>query len=215
MVTRVYGQFCGLARAMEMIGERWTLLIVRNLLIGPKRYTDLRTGLPDIPTNILSTRLKQLEQCGLAVRRALPYPERAVVYELTEYGRDIEPALIELGRWGARTLTEPRSGEVVTAESLAMSLRTTFRPDGALGPDFGCEVRVAGVIVHADLADAVLTTCPGPHPGPDLIIESRTATALRDLVRDGRWPEDALADGSLHVEGERTLLERFTMMFRL
>ncbi|GAA3105799.1 helix-turn-helix domain-containing protein [Nonomuraea salmonea] len=131
MASREYGQFCGLARAMEMVGERWSVLIIRNLLIGPQRFTDLHKGLPAIPTNILSTRLKQLEEAGLATRRALPHPERAVVYELTDYGRDLEPALVALGRWGARTLTEPRPGELITAESVAMSFHTTYRPEAA------------------------------------------------------------------------------------
>src|SRR6202008_1285628 len=107
MKKRAYGQFCGLVKALERVGERWALLIVRDLLVGPRRYTDLRQGLPKIPTNILSTRLKELEEAGIVRRRVLPRPSGAVVYELTEYGAALEEPVIALSRWGARAMTEP------------------------------------------------------------------------------------------------------------
>lgn len=129
MGSRTYGQFCGLARALEIVGERWALLIVRDLAVGPKRFTDLRQGLPKIPTNVLSTRLKELEQSDVVRRRVLPRPAAAVVYELTEYGRGLEDIVIRLGRWGARTLGEPRQDEIVTPDSMIMALRATFRPE--------------------------------------------------------------------------------------
>ena len=92
MAKRAYGQYCGLARALEMVGERWAILILRDLMVGPRRYTDLRHGLPRIPTNILAARLRELEDSGLVARRILPRPSGAVVYELTDYGRGLEPA---------------------------------------------------------------------------------------------------------------------------
>src|SRR5687768_11248838 len=104
MTTKTYGQYCGVARALELVGERWALLIIRDLLVGPKRYTDLRAGLPKIPTNVLATRLKELEQAALVVRRVQPRPSGAIVYELTEYGADLEEVVLALGRWGARSL---------------------------------------------------------------------------------------------------------------
>ncbi|WDG27596.1 helix-turn-helix domain-containing protein [Streptomyces sp. CA-278952] len=214
MATREYGQFCGLARAMEMIGERWAVLIVRNLLNGPQRYTDLRKGLPAIPTNILSTRLKQLEEAGLATRRALPHPERAVVYELTEYGRDLEPALIALGRWGARTMTEPRPGEAITAEAVAMSFRTTFRPEQAHGATVGFEARMGEFTLHLQITDGSLAVGPGMHPAPDLVIERLSGHPIRELMSGSKTPTDVLADGSVRVEGDPTLLGRFAEMFR-
>ena len=94
MSKRAYGQYCGVSRALEMVGERWTLLIVRDLLVSPKRYTDLRAGLPRIPTNILSDRLKELERCGVVRRRILPRPEGSIVYELTEYVSELEQVVI-------------------------------------------------------------------------------------------------------------------------
>ncbi len=100
MAGRAYGQYCGLARAVELVGERWALLIVRDLLVGPKRFTDLRRGLPRIPTNILSARLKELERSGIVQRRVLPRPAAGVVYELTAYGGELEEVVLRLGRWG-------------------------------------------------------------------------------------------------------------------
>ncbi|RSN56734.1 winged helix-turn-helix transcriptional regulator [Actinomadura sp. WAC 06369] len=214
MAAREYGQFCGLARALEMIGERWTLLIVRDLLSGPKRYTDLRKGLATIPTNILSTRLKQLEEAGLVVRRALPHPERAVVYELTGYGRDLEPALIALGRWGARTMTEPRPGETVTAESVAMAFRTTYRPEAAGDATVGYEVRMGDFTLRIQITAGALTVGIGPHPDPDLVIERQRDQAVHALLTGAMTPRQALADGGVRVEGEPELLDRFVQAFR-
>src|SRR3954467_14429661 len=113
MTTKIYGQYCGVARALELVGERWALLIVRDLLVGPKRYTDLRAGLPKIPTNVLATRLKELEQAGLVERRILPRPSGAIVYELTSYGAALEDVVLALGRWGARSLGELRPDEII------------------------------------------------------------------------------------------------------
>ncbi|MER6142461.1 helix-turn-helix domain-containing protein [Streptomyces sparsogenes] len=214
MATREYGQFCGLARAMEVIGERWAVLIVRNLLSGPQRYTDLRNGLPAIPTNILSTRLKQLEESGLATRRALPHPERAVVYELTDYGRALEPALIALGRWGARTMTEPRPGEAITAESVAMAFRTAYRPEAAHDTTAGFEVRMGEFTINIQITGGVLAVGLGAHPAPDLVIERLSGHPIRELMSGSKTPDEVLADGSVRVEGDALLLRRFAELFR-
>ncbi|WP_327090229.1 winged helix-turn-helix transcriptional regulator [Nonomuraea sp. NBC_01738] len=214
MAAREYGQFCGLARALEMVGERWTLLIVRDLLSGPRRYTDLRKGLPAIPTNILSARLKQLEETGLATRRALSHPERAVVYELTDYGRDLEPALIALGRWGAKTMTGPRPGEMITAESVAMAFRTTYRAEAAQGTTAGFEVGMGEFTLRLQITDGVLTVGIGPHPAPDLIVENLTEQGIHALMTGAKSPDQAIADGSVRVQGDPALLHRFIAAFR-
>ncbi|MEV1011641.1 helix-turn-helix domain-containing protein [Streptomyces sp. NPDC049881] len=214
MATREYGQFCGLARAMEMVGERWAMLVVRDLLNGPRRYTDLRRGLPAIPTNILSSRLKQLEEAGLATRRALPHPERAVVYELTDYGRDLEPALVALGRWGARTMTEPRPGEAITAEAVAMSFRTAFRPEAARGATIGFEVRMGDFTLRLQITDGALTVGLGEHPAPDLVVERLSGHPVRELMSGTRTPADVRAEGTLRTQGDPALLDRFTELFR-
>src|SRR5216683_7345222 len=108
MGGRSYGQFCGFSYALELVGERWALLVVRDLVLGPKRFTELRRGLPRIPTNILSARLRELEDSGIVRRRILPRPATGVVYELTEYGQDLEDIVLRLGLWGARSLRDPR-----------------------------------------------------------------------------------------------------------
>ena len=115
MANRAYGQFCGFARALEAVGERWALLIVRDLMVGPKRFTDLRRGLPGIPTNILTSRLKELERDGIIERRVLPRPEGSVVYDLTGYGRELEDSVVALSRWGAK----------ITVSHLSMAGRTS------------------------------------------------------------------------------------------
>jgi DNA-binding HxlR family transcriptional regulator len=129
MTKRAYGQFCGLVRALEIVGERWALLIVRDLLVAPKRFTDLRQGLPRIPTNILSLRLRELEAAGVVRRRVLPRPSGAVVYELTDHGNALEDVVLRLGRWGAKSLGEPGPEDIVTVDSLVMAMRSTFHPE--------------------------------------------------------------------------------------
>ena len=129
MATRSYGQYCGLTTAVELIGERWAMLIIRDLMVGPRRYTDLKQGLPKIPTNILSARLKELQERGV-VRRA-PLYRTGLVYELTPYGRQLEPIVLALGRWGFAQMGEPGPDDIVTADSLTMALRTAFRADAA------------------------------------------------------------------------------------
>src|SRR5438105_7395761 len=129
VAARSYGQFCGLARALELVGERWALLIVRDLLVGPRRFTDLRQGLPRIPTNVLADRLKELEQAGIVRRRVLPRPAASVVYELTEYGSQLDEVVLRLGLWGAQSLGQPRPGEILTADSMVMAMRSTFVPE--------------------------------------------------------------------------------------
>jgi DNA-binding HxlR family transcriptional regulator len=129
VASRSYGQYCGVTTAVELIGERWALLIVRDLLVGPRRYTDLKQGLPKIPTNILSTRLKELQEGGVV--RRVPLANCGLVYELTGYGRELEPIVLALGRWGFAQMGDPAPEDVVTADSLTMALRTAFRPEVA------------------------------------------------------------------------------------
>src|SRR2546421_12326679 len=131
MTTRSYGQFCGFARALELVGERWALLVVRDLVLGPKRFSELRRGLPRIPTNILSARLRELEGAGVVRRRLLPRPAAGVAYELTEYGQELEDVVLRLGLWGAKSLGQPLPEDIVTTDSLGLALRATFRSEAA------------------------------------------------------------------------------------
>src|ERR671933_1479571 len=124
---RTYGDGCAIAQALDVVGERWALLVVRELLLGPKRYTDLRRGLPNASPNVLSQRLAELERAGILRRRKLPPPAASRVYELTEWGMELEPVIVRLGRWGARSPSRPRDA-ALGVDSLVLSFRTMFDP---------------------------------------------------------------------------------------
>lgn len=213
MVNRTYGQFCGLARALEIVGERWALLIVRDLLVGPHRFSDLRRGLPRIPTNILTARLKELEQAGLVQRRILPRPAGSIVYELTAHGRTLEDVVLALGRWGARLLEEPRPDEIVTADSLVIALRTTFQPGAAGGVRLGYELRFGEIVLHARITDGTLHAAEGALPGADLVIT--TGPALRPMLAGELSPAAAIASGDVQLIGDPALLTTFLELFRI
>jgi DNA-binding HxlR family transcriptional regulator len=210
---RAYGQYCGLARAVELVGERWALLIIRDLLVGPRRFTDLRRGLPRIPTNILAARLKEFEEVGLVRRQVLPRPDGSVVYTLTERGADLEPAIQALGRWGARSLGDPRPDEIVTVDSLVMALRTTFQADAAAGPRVSYELRMGDIVIHACIDDGRLEVAQGPLTQPDLVIE--TGPALKALMAAEISPTEAIQTGSVALTGPPELLARFVAIFRI
>lgn len=213
MANRAYGQYCGLARAAEIVGERWALLIIRDLLVGPRRFSDLLRGLPGIPTNVLTARLKALEEAGVIRRRLLPRPTSGIVYETTEFGRELEDAVIAFGRWGAKTLAEPRDGEVVTLDSMVMALRSTFRPEaaGAVGASY--EFRMGEIVFHAVVADGKVAVAEGPLPGADLVIE--TGPAIKAVMAGEVTAAQAIEQGQVQVVGDPALFEAFARMFRI
>lgn len=212
-VKRSYGQYCGFARALELVGERWALLIVRDLLIGPKRFGEIERGLPGIPTNILTARLNELEDSGLVQRRVLARPAKGVAYELTDAGRGLEDSVLALGRWGAVHLGDPRPEETVTEDSMAMALRTTFRPEAAGKAKGTYELRVGEIVVHARIRGGAITVGRGPAEKPDLVIE--TGPGLRLLLAREVSPAEAIAKGYVRVAGDPKLLDRFVRMFRI
>lgn len=212
-MSRTYGQFCGVARAVEMVGERWALLIVRDLLVGPRRFTDLRRGLPRIPTNILTARLQEFEAAGVVHRRLLPRPSASVVYELTGYGRELEGIVLALGRWGAQALGEPRPEEIVTADSMVMALRTTFHPEAARGVRATYELRVGTVVIHARIADGALDAAAGPLVDADLVLE--TFAPLNPLLTGEISPVEALERGHVRITGDPALFATFAAVFRI
>ena len=213
MKTRAYGQYCGFARALEAVGERWALLIVRDLLVGPKRFTDLLRGLPGIPSNVLTTRLKEMEHAAIVERRVLPRPARAVVYELTAYGRELETVVVALGRWGAKSLGDPRPEETITLDSLITALRTTFQPQAARGAHIAYELRAGEIVLHACIDDGRVAVAEGALPEADLVIEA--GPAIRPLMAGELSAEDAIASGAVRIRGDRALLTRFARMFRI
>jgi DNA-binding HxlR family transcriptional regulator len=211
MSTRTYGQYCGLARALELVGERWALLVVRDLILGPKRFTDLRRGLPRIPSNVLSGRLTELEQAGVVRRRLLPRPASGVVYELTEYGSELEEIVLRLGLWGARSLGEARPDDVVTADSLLLALRATFRPGAARGLRASYELRLGEIVLHARVDKGALEVAEGPLADADLTLE--TDLTLRALMSGELSPGEAVQAGKVRLAGDLELLERFVEIF--
>jgi DNA-binding HxlR family transcriptional regulator len=211
--TRAYGQYCGFARALEVVGERWALLVVRDLLVSPKRFTDLLRGLPGIPSNVLAARLKELEAAGVVRRRVLPRPGRGVVYEMTEYGAELEPVVVALGRWGAKALGDPRPDETITEDSLVTALRTTFQPEAARGLHAGFELRAGEIVLHARVDDGRITASGGPLDGADLVIYA--GPGIRALMAGEIGPADAIAHGVVKIEGDPALLNRFAEMFRI
>jgi DNA-binding HxlR family transcriptional regulator len=220
--ARSYGQYCGITAAVDLVTERWALLIIRDLLVGPRRYTDLKQGLPKIPTNILSARLKELQEGGMV--RRVPLAHCGLVYELTDYGRELEPIVLALGRWGFRSMGEPKDGDVVTADSLTMALRTAFRPDGASKLDF--QIRVDAAELRAQIRDGELKVVqiapPAPPVGgslPSSEPELRFATAgpgMRHLIAGAMSPAHAVEQNVVTIlKGDLKLLERFTELFRI
>ncbi|MFD7006811.1 winged helix-turn-helix transcriptional regulator [Rhodococcus jostii] len=213
MARHAYGQYCGLAHALDIVGQRWALLIVRDLLVGPRRYTDLKQGLPGIPSNILSARLKELEDADVIARRALPRPSNAVVYELTDYGNALEDAVKSLGRWGARTLGEPDPDDAVTVDSMVMTLRSTFHPDVARDVTLTYELRLGPIVLSARIDRGELEVVEGAADRPDLVIE--TGPAVKALMAREITPEDAIALGSVSVTGDPALLATFADIFSI
>ena len=213
MKARAYGQFCGLARALEIVGERWVVLIVRDLLVGPKRFTDLRSGLPKIPTNVLASRLKELEAAGVVRRRLLPRPAGSVIYELTEYGAELEDVVMRLGRWGAKLLDKPRVDEIITEDSMVMAMRSTFHPESARGLRAGYELHFGDIVIHARVTGGKVEVAAGPLPSPDLVISA--GPGIKDLMSGAICPADAIKNGIVHLTGDPQLLTRFAEIFRI
>jgi len=210
---RSYHQFCGFARALELVGERWALLVVRDLVLGPKRFTELRQGLPRIPSNILATRLKELEQVGVVRRRVLPRPATGVVYELTPYGAELEDVVLLFGRWGAKSLGDPQPDDMLTVDSLRLALMATFEPAAAHSVNVSYELHVGPLTIHARIANGALDVGPGPLAGADLVIHA--GPLFKRLIAAEMSPDEALASGSVRIEGKVQHFERFVELFRI
>jgi DNA-binding HxlR family transcriptional regulator len=211
--TRTYDDGCAAAHALDLVGERWALLVVRELLLGPKRFTDLRLGLPHVSPNVLAQRLRDLEAVGVVRRGKLPPPAASKIYELTEWGRDLEPVIIALGRWGVRSPTKPPDAEL-GIDSLILSFRTMFDPDRAEGLDAVYEFRLGEDRFRAEVAEGRLEIERGTAEQPDVAVETDAGT-LAALVYDDLELDDALSSGDLKIKGVRGVVERFLALFPL
>ena len=209
---KTYAQYCPVARALDVVGERWTLLIVRDLLMGPKRYTDLRAGLPGIATDILTARLRTLEQAGFVRRRELPRPAPATVYELTEDALQLRHAILALGRVGMSTLGVPEAGEDVRPERMVLGLRVSFRRDEFAELTETYELTIDGEPFTVDVGAGVVDARPGPASSPAMRLRTGADTFIV-LLTGELAPSVALADDRAALEGEREVLERFIEAF--
>ena len=207
VTSRSYDQFCGVARALDLVGERWALLIVRDLILGPKRFTDLRRGLPGIGTNVLAARLKELERAGVVARRLLLPPAASTVYELTEYGRSLEGPLLALGRWGALSMGQRRPGQTLRSEWFGVALKAFFRPEAASDLQAEIELRFDDGTFLARVDHGSLAIEPASPNGADLVLETEVETLIAYLA-GGDVPPAALAP-----EGDPALLERLPRIF--
>jgi DNA-binding HxlR family transcriptional regulator len=209
---RTYGDSCGIARGLDVIGDRWALLVARELLLGPKRFTDLREGLPGIGPDVLSARLRDLEQVGVLGRAALPPPAGSRVYELTEWGRELEPVLLALGRWGSRTVVRPDHGEL-SPDALVIALKTMFDPEAARDLDAGLELDLAGHTFALSVREARLDAVHGSAPAPAARIRTDPGT-LAQVLWHGTPLEEAVRAGQFEIAGDRSRASRFLELFR-
>jgi DNA-binding HxlR family transcriptional regulator len=208
---RTYGEACATAHALDIVGERWALLVVRELLMGPKRFTDLREGIVHASPNVLAQRLRELEDARVVQRRRLPPPAAAWVYELTGWGRELEPVVTALGRWGARSPTRPRECGM-SADSYVLAMRTIFDPGAARDLELGLELHLGEHVFEARVRGGALDIARGTPSDPDAVVTG-TADALGSVLLGERPLADALRAGDVEVAGDRRALERFLRLF--
>jgi DNA-binding HxlR family transcriptional regulator len=210
---RSYGDRCGVARALDLVGERWALLVVRELLLGPKRFTDLRAGLPQVGPDVLAQRLRDLEQSGLVRRGTLPPPAGSRIYELTERGRELEPVVIALGRFGSVAPFPP--GEAgIGVDAVVIALKSLFAPAAADGIAATYELRLGAQRSRLDVADGRLEIARGSAPAPDATVETDPGTLASVLWHERRLDEARRA-GDLAIEGDRAAVTRLLALFPL
>ena len=204
--ARTYSDSCGIARALDAVGERWALLIVRELVFGPKRFTDLQVGLGAISPDVLTQRLRDLERAGVVVRATLPPPAASRVYELTERGRELEPVLHALGRWGSR-VPLPAGPPRLGVDATMVALPTLFVSDG--GEPLCVELRLDGDVFSAHV-DGALALERGAAASPDAVIEASPSVLAQVL-----WHGVPLRDADAVVYGSRRAANRFVRLFPL
>jgi DNA-binding HxlR family transcriptional regulator len=206
MARRSYDQFCSLARTLDVVGDRWTLLIVRELMLGPKRFSDLTPALPGIGKNLLSDRLRHLQDHGLVARRELPPPAASRVYELTEDGRALGPALAELGRWGIERLEQPPPDVLFRPAWAMFPLAYMADSEAARGVREVYEFRIGGESFHIRVDDGSVVARTGPAERPDLVVTMSPDT-LRELFAGELQAVDAVTGGRIEIEGPPDVLQ--------
>lgn len=206
MDRRTYDQYCGVAKALDLVGERWTLLIVRNLLLGPLRYSDLLRGLPGITTNLLAKRLKEMEELGLIERIRAGHTDASHAYRLTRLGAGLEPAVQALSRWGWQTMGAPKKGELRGLEYLLLPLRQRYRG----GVNVRAELVADGVPYRVVLSASSAEIARGETPAPDVRLRGTPATIARAFLRP---PARSLTLPGVEVEGSADALRKLLSAF--
>jgi DNA-binding HxlR family transcriptional regulator len=204
---RSYDQFCPVARGLDKIGGRWTILIVRELLLGPRRYSDLEAGLPGVTPNVLAERLRDLRAAGIVRRSKLPPPGVAVVYELTDLGEDLRPVVDALTRWGLQLFDVPQPQDSFRLDWLLGCLRASFRPELASAVRESYEFRVDGEVFHIRIEDGNLDVRHGPAADRACVI-SADLTSLLAVGGQLLTLDDAETQGVVHIEGDRSAAVR-------
>lgn len=211
---RTYGDACGIARALDTVGDRWALMVVRELLLGPKRFTDIRAALPSLSPDVLTVRLRELEAARVVARRLLPPPAASQVYELTPAGLALERVIVELGRWGGANAAPPAEGVGMSLDAAVLSLPTLFEPALAGDLDVTVQLWLGDERFRASVRGARFQIERGEASAPHATIDTDPRTLID--VAHGRRPfGDALRSGDMRLEGDSEAAERFLGLFRI
>lgn len=212
-MSRAYADACGTAHALDLIGERWTLLVLRELMLGPRRFGDLRADLPGLSANVLTQRLESLEAAGILRRRKLPPPAQVQVYELTEWGLEAEPIVLALGRWGARSpIHDPTMP--LSAVSMMLSLRAMFDPERANGVGASIDFRLGDDSYSAAIEDGRLSVEQGRRGAADATVSGSPSVVIGTIYGFAALAELERA-GLVTVSGDRHAFGRFCEAFEL
>jgi DNA-binding HxlR family transcriptional regulator len=209
---RSYGQLCGIATALDVIGDRWAALILRDLLLGPMRFGELADGLPGVGTNTLATRLRHLEESGVVRRRLLPLPDRATVYELTPYGRELEPILMGLGRWGTKSMGRLPAGVASRSRWLVAAMLAFHDETRRVARPTTWELRLSDGAFTVRARGTDLTVAAGAPDDADVVITTPDEP-LHRLLTHRLAPSEAVATGAVSVEGDASGLSRLIELF--
>jgi DNA-binding HxlR family transcriptional regulator len=211
---RSYHQYCATARTLDLVGERWTLLLVRELLTGPVRFGDLLANLPGMGTGLLASRLKSLREAGLVEQVTLPPPARTAAYALTEAGAELEPVVLALARWGMRwTMAEPADEDEFRPGWAVLGLQAVFDAEAAAGVRLVYEFRVDDDVFHARIDDGTIESVHGPAHRPDVVLETGAA-AFRDLAAGRAALTDLVRSGDAVMTGDRRAVRLMRTLFR-
>ena len=219
MTNQTYGQHCGLARALEVVGEPWAMLVIRDLLAESKTMAQMRQGLPAMPAEVLPARLEELERAQVIRRREPLASTDSSVFELTEYGAELEDVVTRLCQWGMRTMGGLRRDEIITLDGLILGLRVTFRPEAARGIHVNFVVELGDIVVHACVNDGEVEIGKGHLVDADVIIEAGPPLYL--LLTGEMSPREALETGGVRLRapdggpGSPGLLLWFVELFHI